>query len=121
MLFIALGISAKLFSMQVREYEYYQNRVINNVQQEYTISAERGTIYDANMTPVAINVTTYRIFLDPVAIQNGSSAGGAEETAALIADNLAELLEVDRDNVYNRALRKGSTDFRERYTLRRPP
>ncbi len=110
MFLIAIGIAFSLFSMQVNEYEYYQSRVINNVQQEYTISAERGTIYDANMTPVAINVTTYRIFLDPVAIQNGSSAGGAEETAALIADNLSELLGVDRENVYNRALRKGSKD-----------
>ncbi|MBE6619383.1 MAG: PASTA domain-containing protein [Ruminococcaceae bacterium] len=110
MLLIALGISVKLFSMQVNEYEYYQNKIINNVQQEYTISAERGTIYDTNMTPVAINVTTYRIFLDPVAIQNGSSAGGAEETAALIADNLSELLGVDRETIYKRALRKGSKD-----------
>ncbi len=110
MLMFALGVSIKLFSMQVNEYEYYQNKVINNIQQEYTISADRGNIYDANMTPVAINVTTYRVFLDPVAIQSGSSAGDADATAALIADNLSEILGVDRDNVYNRALRKGSKD-----------
>ncbi len=110
MLIFALGVSIKLFSMQVNEYEYYQNKVINNIQQEYTISADRGNIYDANMTPVAISVTTYRVFLDPVAIQSGSSAGDAETTASLIADGLSEILGVDRDTIYKRALRKGSKD-----------
>ncbi len=106
----AICVSAKLFSMQVNEYQYYQNKLINNIQQEYSISADRGMIYDSNMTPLAINVTTYRIFIDPVAIQSGSSAGGAEETAALIADGLSEIVGVDRDTVYKRALRKGSKD-----------
>ena len=38
----------ELFSMQVDEYQYYQSKVIDNIQQEYTISAERGQIYDSS-------------------------------------------------------------------------
>ncbi|MBQ8741881.1 MAG: PASTA domain-containing protein [Clostridia bacterium] len=99
-----------LFKMQVSEYKYYQNKLINNIQQEYTISADRGTIYDANMTPLALSVTKYRVFLDPVAIQNGSPAGDKEKTASIIADGLSEILGVDRDSVYKKALRNGSKD-----------
>ena len=100
----------ELFSMQVNEYQYYQSKVIDNIQQEYTISADRGQIYDANMTPLAVNITTYRIFLDPVAIQNGSSSRDGEETASIIADGLAEILDVDRDSIYKKAMRNGSKD-----------
>ena len=100
----------ELFSMQVNKYQYYQSKVIDNIQQEYTINAERGQIYDANMTPLAVNITTYRIFLDPVAIQNGSSSRDGEETAGIIADGLAEILGVDRESVYKKAMRKGSKD-----------
>lgn len=100
----------ELFSMQVNEYQYYQSKVIDNIQQEYTINAERGQIYDANMTPLAVNITTYRIFLDPVAIQNGSNSRSGEETAGIIADGLAEILGVDRESVYKKAMRKGSKD-----------
>ena len=81
MLAFAAWILFELFSMQVNEYQYCQSKVIDNIQQEYTINAERGQIYDSNMTPLAVNITTYRIFLDPVAILNGSSSRDGEETA----------------------------------------
>ena len=96
--------------MQVNKYQYYQSKVIDNIQQEYTINAERGQIYDSNMTPLAVNITTYRIFLDPVAILNGSNSRDGEETANIIADGLAEILGVDRETVYKKAVRKGSKD-----------
>ena len=110
MLAFAAWILFELFSMQVNEYQYYQSKVIDNIQQEYTINAERGQIYDSNMTPLAVNITTYRIFLDPVAILNGSSSRDGEETANIIADGLAEILGVDRETVYKKAVRKGSKD-----------
>ncbi len=110
MIVFALWIAVELFSMQVHEYSYYQSKVIDNIQQEYSVPAERGEIYDANMTPLAVNVTTYRIFLDPIAIQNGSKSMTGEETAALIADGLSELLEVDRESIYKKAMREGSKD-----------
>ncbi len=110
MLAFAAWILFELFSMQVNEYQYYQSKVIDNIQQEYTISAERGQIYDSKMTPLAVNITTYRVFLDPVAIQNGSNSRDGEETANIIADGLAEILEVDRESVYKKAIRKGSKD-----------
>ena len=39
MLAFAAWILFELFSMQVNEYQYYQSKVIDNIQQEYTINA----------------------------------------------------------------------------------
>lgn len=82
----------KLFQLQIIDYDKYQNKVINNIQRYTTLKAERGEIYDSNMTKLASNYTVYRVFISPRDIQG---TGNAE----LIAKGLSEILGVDYDKV----------------------
>ena len=61
--FAVMGVFAAclvgtLFTMQIIDYEKYQSQVIDNIQQESEIPAERGLIYDRNMIALATNTTT---------------------------------------------------------------
>jgi len=76
----------RLFQLQIIEYDKYQNKVINNIQRYTTLKAERGEIYDTNMTKLASNHTVYRVFISPRDIEK---SGKAE----LIAKGLSEILD----------------------------
>ena len=65
MLLMCVILVSKLFDLQIRRYDEYQNKVIDNIQQETEVPAERGVIYDRNMVALATNVTTYRLFVSP--------------------------------------------------------
>ena len=82
----------RLFQLQIIDYDKYQNKVINNIQRYTTLKAERGEIYDANMTKLASNYTVYRVFISPRDIEK---SGKAE----LIAKGLSEILDVDYDKI----------------------
>ena len=82
----------KLFQLQIIDYDYYQNKVLNNVQRMTTLSATRGEIYDAGMNKLASNYTVYRIFISPRDIEN-------DEQAELISKGLSDILGVDRDRI----------------------
>ncbi len=82
----------RLFQLQIIDYDKYQNKVINNIQRYTTLKAERGEIYDSNMTKLASNYTVYRVFISPRDIEK---SGKAE----LIAKGLSEILDVDYDKI----------------------
>ena len=82
----------KLFQLQIINYDYYQNKVLNNVQRMTTLSATRGEIYDANMNKLASNYTVYRIFISPRDIKD-------DEQAELISNGLSDILGVDHDKI----------------------
>ena len=82
----------KLFQLQIIDYDYYQNKVLNNVQRMTTLSATRGEIDEAGMNKLASNYTVYRIFISPRDIEN-------DEQAELISKGLSDILGVDRDRI----------------------
>ncbi len=82
----------RLFQLQIIDYDYYQNKVINNVQRTTTLKAERGEIYDADMNKLASNYTVYRVFISPRDIKD-------EAQARLIAQGLSDILGVDYDKI----------------------
>ncbi len=65
MIVVGAALIYKLFSMQIIEYDRYQQKVIDNVQKYNIVQADRGSIYDRNMVPLATNATVYRVFIDP--------------------------------------------------------
>ena len=99
-----LGVMWRLFYMQYLQYDYYQSKVIDNIQQETMIPAKRGEIYDRNKTPLATNVTTYRLFISPADIQKAKN----EKT---IATYLSEYLELDYSEVYKKTKRENMKDI----------
>ncbi|MBQ7124907.1 MAG: stage V sporulation protein D, partial [Clostridia bacterium] len=82
----------RLFDLQIINYDYYQNKVLNNVQRMTTLSAVRGEIYDSGMNKLASNYTVYRIFISPRDIEN-------DEQALLISKGLSDILGVDYDKI----------------------
>lgn len=101
-------IVAQLFSMQVISYDYYQGKVIANIQQETVINAIRGVIYDRNMNVLAGNATAYRVFISPVDIQEDDTEN--LDHAKLIAQTLSEILDVDYNDVFQKTQKPNRKD-----------
>lgn len=99
-----LIVLGRLFYMQYVQYDYYQSKVIDNIQQESVIPAKRGEIYDANKNPLAVNVTTYRLFVSPVDIQEA-------KTGKEVAGYLAGYLNLDYETVYKKTQRENMKDI----------
>ena len=93
----------RLFYLQIVKYDEYQSNVIDNVQRETTVTAERGDIYDADMVALARNVTTWRVFISPRDITDSNQEN-------LIANNLAQILDVDVATVHEKAAKKQRAD-----------
>lgn len=104
MLVACIVVIAKLFSMQYLKYDEYQSQVIDNIQQETIIPAERGGIYDRHMNVLATNMSTYRLFVSPVDIQ-------AAESGKEIAAYLSEFLDLDYETVYQKTQRENMKDI----------
>lgn len=62
---LAVLLTVKLFSMQVINYEYYQNLVVEQMTTEVEVNPERGTIYDTNGKVIAGNATRYILVISP--------------------------------------------------------
>ncbi len=69
-LFILLTV--RIFFIQTFKYGEYKQKVLDQVTQETSVTADRGNIYDTNGIIIATNITTYRLFVDPAAIMRQS-------------------------------------------------
>ena len=95
----------RILLIQTVEFEKYQSRVIAQMTTESSIPAKRGKIYDRNGNILATNITTYRVFISPSAINKASTENKADYAAG-IAKGLSSLLpDVNYEDVY-----KQSTD-----------
>ncbi len=87
-LFLVLAL--RVFIYQTFQFADFQQKVIDQITQETTVSADRGNIYDTNGIVIATNVTTYRLFLDPAAISRKSQEDGVDY-ADVIAKGIAAI------------------------------
>ena len=96
LIFLMLGfviLSGRLFYLQVVDHDFYQKQAIDYQTREATLSAKRGTIYDANMKVLAQSATVTTITLSPNDIKD-------EEQRDLIVRELSRILELeDRKSV----------------------
>ncbi len=65
-----LAVIAKLFTLCIVENEFYSEQANSTHFTNISISANRGTIYDANGTPLAWSATVYKVFIDPSLFQD---------------------------------------------------
>ena len=100
---LALVVAVNLFLLQVLDYRGYKDRALNQYMVETSVSAERGTVYDANMNPVAVSVTVERVFISPVDIKD-------QKEAVDICKKLSELLDVDYDTIYAKSQKPNRRD-----------
>ena len=89
----------RLVVLQLVEGNKLQQLAINQQLRDTPISAQRGTIYDRNMKPLAQSATVYTVFISPAYIKD-------DKQRNLIADQLSKILNIDRSKVYAQASKK---------------
>ncbi len=117
-LFIPLVI--KLWDIQITNHEYYENLAVEQQTQSETVEAARGSIYDSAGNTLAVSGTAYTVVLSPKdvaelqqtyseAVENAEKGEGSypdypEPTDEFIAENLSEILDVDKDMIQEKLL-----------------
>jgi len=83
-------IVGRLVQLQIVRHEYYSN--LAREQQVFfsSIPAQRGTVYDRNLRPLAMTLPAYQVFADPVFIKDPKT----------VAAQLAEFNLGDRQDLY---------------------
>ena len=77
----------------------YSVKAYNQQLSADTVSANRGTIYDRNMTPIAQSATVWTVSLAPNQIKD-------EAQSNKIASALSEILGIDRDKIIEKCKSK---------------
>lgn len=100
MVLLLIALAVRLFYLQIFKSDEYRSKAFDQYTTEIEISPKRGTIYDRNMTPLAVSATVETVFISPYEIE--------EKDEAKIADYLSEKLGVDRADIVERMTRKQS-------------
>lgn len=93
--FLILGI--QLFKIMIVQHDYYEGLAVESQTQETTVSATRGTIYDAKGDTLAMSASAENVFISPYEIDKYG------EDIELIATFLSELLSVDKNKIIEMA------------------
>lgn len=130
---LAAMIIGKLASMQIKDHDYYQSIVLNQMTIQHIVTPERGPITDRNGVVLATNITVYDVNLSPDAILDrmeennkknsdkkldndvyyefsdpdyGISYRG-EQLDVMIAEVLSKYLDVDYGKILTKATKAG--------------
>ena len=98
---ILIGFGAIIFSLarlQLVEGESLQTRAVDQQMKDTSISAQRGTIYDCNMKPLAQSATVWKVVLEPAFI--------TDKNREIIADGLSKILKMDKKEIVERSKKK---------------
>lgn len=93
----------RLFVLQIVNHEKYEAKVIDNIERETDVSANRGIIYDCNMVQLATNETTWRIFISPRDIEDSTQG-------SLIAKHLSAILDVEYETIMEKIAKTDRAD-----------
>ena len=113
---VFLGLIVRIFCLQTVDFDYYKNKVLDQLTTESTILSERGNIYDSNGVLLATNKTAYRIFIAPKTIRDEmreAKEDGDSERLDLdvkISQGLSDLLGIDYETIYDMTEKTKSLD-----------
>ena len=93
--FMVLG--ARLFYLQIIKHGEYESAAIEQQLRDTVLDTGRGTIYDRNMSILAISADVETIYISPAEISM------YDEDPDLIADGLSDILGVSRDKILEMA------------------
>lgn len=102
LLLTALGI--RVGYLQFVEGAKYQQMATEQQTKTRVITAKRGTIYDRNGNTLAVSATVYRVTINPRDIKNDENHPNVEEHQKYVAQKLAEILELDYQEVYKKVM-----------------
>lgn len=98
-----------VFRLDFFLYDYYRAKAFDQITTTSALKAERGRIYDANMTVLATTKTTWRIFVSTKEIKKASKRAKVDY-AELIAVGVAEIFSLDKDTVYKKITNTSQLD-----------
>ncbi len=87
-------VYARLFYLQVFQAEDLQKRAIEQQLHDTTVSAKRGSIYDAGGNVLAQSITVWNVVLAPANFKKDDEAG-----RRVVAEGLAKILGLDKDDI----------------------
>ena len=93
---------AQLYKLQIRQHDELQSMAVRQQTLRTTVEASRGTIYDKNGDILAISSTAENVFVSPADIVK------YEQDKDLIANGLAEILDIEPEGVLTRMERTWS-------------
>lgn len=96
-LFVIIGV--KLFSIQIINGDEWASQAESNRTRELTVAASRGVIYDRNYNILAISLSADSIYVNPSTFK---SAYETEEEQMEIATQIADILGLSIESVYNK-------------------
>ena len=108
------AVIVRLGWLQLAESDDWLKRAVSQQLSDTVVTARRGTIYDANMEPLAESAEVWKIIMSPkdLASINWKKLEGADPSAALtdeqalekvrsfVADGLSQIFGLDREKVY---------------------
>ncbi|MBR2044318.1 MAG: PASTA domain-containing protein [Clostridia bacterium] len=98
---ITVGVAGyRLCLIMLVRGEKYQGLASEQQLYDSLITAPRGNIYDKNMNVLATSTTAWTVYITPNGINKLSKEDQKEKIKNLIADGLSEILDVDRQTVY---------------------
>ncbi len=102
---ITIISGSSLINIMIFRGEEYQNMASEQQLYDSIVTAPRGDIYDRNMNVLATSSTAWTVYITPNGI-NKLKDDEANKIRKLIADNLSEILELDRDDIYEKTKQK---------------
>ncbi|MBR2176563.1 MAG: PASTA domain-containing protein [Clostridia bacterium] len=91
-------VFSRLFYLQVYMAEELQQKAVEQQLHDTQVSAKRGSIYDRNGKILAQSITVWDIVLAPANFKKAD-----DETRKKVSYGLADILGIDRDDVYERS------------------
>ncbi|MEE0858452.1 MAG: penicillin-binding transpeptidase domain-containing protein [Acutalibacteraceae bacterium] len=100
LLIVGFGIAiARLFYFSIIKGDELQQKAYSLQLNDTTISAKRGSIYDTNGKVLAQSATVWQVVLAPIYFET-------DEQRTLVAQRLAEILDLNQNDVYEKTKEK---------------
>lgn len=99
-----------IFRLAFLEAEEYRKKALDQITTTSVLRANRGKIYDANMSVLADTRTSWRIFVSTREIRKYKKQDGVEYDR-LIAEGVADILGLDKDTVYRKITSTSTLDI----------
>ena len=98
---ITLISTGSLINIMIVNGDKYQSMASEQQLYDNLVSAPRGDIYDRNMKLLATSSTAWTVYITPNALKNLKNEK-AEEVRNAISEGLAEILDVDKESIYEK-------------------
>ncbi len=100
---------SNLIKLQVFKYDYYKEKVFDQITTTSALRAERGNIYDSEMNLLATTSTVWRIFISTRDIKKAEKETG-KKYSDIIAVGLSNILGVDKDTLIEKIKKTNQLD-----------